>query len=198
MKIFLLITLLVIFVGCSQKSVEHGASGAVAGAIGAGLVGALTDLIVDGRVDPYRLKRNIVAGALVGGTAGVIVGDNEHKKNKKQTPDIDKHEILKNKIGANNYTGLKYLILCKHNEAYRITLEHSKSSKLDYKLYAYVLQALIDKDRNNIAGMTNSLKNFIAVDKEISSMDIAKTELDKLYLKLQDERRILGQDISCQ
>jgi len=42
----LLVTIItgVLTLGCSQKSVEYGTSGAVTGAVGAEIIGALTDL----------------------------------------------------------------------------------------------------------------------------------------------------------
>ena len=80
----------------------------------------------------------------------------EDKKTKQKATSKTKDKALITKIGDENYAGLKLLISCKHNEAYGLTLVTSKSSNLDYQLAAYILQALKDKDRNNVTGITNS------------------------------------------
>ncbi|NOR57494.1 MAG: hypothetical protein GQ474_03115 [Sulfurimonas sp.] len=192
------------FSACSQKSAEYGTAGAVTGAVGAGMVGALTDLIIDGKVNPQRLQRNLVSGAIAGGATGAIIGQNEENKSKKKeiasepVTDHDDEEKLKKKIGDDNYVGLEYLISCKHSDSYRMALKASKSSNITYELTAYALQALVDRDRNNASGETHALESFIAKDEKITSIDVARGELDKLYEQLQDERRIRGQNVSCQ
>ena len=168
------------------------------------MVGALTDLIVDGRVNTYRLQRNMVSGAIVGGAVGAAAGhqadQQEQKAKSRQQPSasLSNEETFKKQIGEKNYIALEYLISCNHKEAYRMTLQSSKSSQLDYELTAYAIQALIDRDRNNTSGETTALKRYIAKDKQIDSMDVAKNELGKLHAELQDERRIRGRNISCQ
>lgn len=190
------------FSACSQKSAEYGATGAVTGAVGAGLIGALTDLVIDGQVNPQRLQRNLVSGAIAGGATGAIIGENENQKMKQQqqnqeaAPVVTGDDKLKKKIGGDNYAGLEYLISCKHTEAYRMTLKSAKSSKPNYELSAYVIQALIDRDRNNTSGETRALESFITKDEKINSVDVARGELDKLYEQLQDERRIRGESVT--
>jgi len=199
----MLVLVLSAFNGCSQKSAEYGAKGAAVGAIGAGMVGALTDLIVDGRVNPYRLQRNMVGGAIVGGAAGAAAGHNVDEKEKQAARNneikaSDKNEKFRKKIGDTNYKALESLIFCHHEEAFRLTLKSVNSSQADHELAAYVIQALIDKDRNNSSGVKHALEAFIAKDEQIKSIDAASRELDKLYLQLQDERRIDGKNPTCQ
>ncbi|NOQ30936.1 MAG: hypothetical protein GQ570_07415 [Helicobacteraceae bacterium] len=185
------------FSGCSQKSVEGGTTGAAMGAVGASLVGALTDLIINGQVNPARLQRNMVSGAIAGGATGAIVGSHSNKVEKVAKKESNSDKALKSEIGKTNYVGLEYLVNCKHEDAYRMAIESTKSSNIDYKLSGYALQALTDKDRSNESGMLQAMNSFIKLDKQITTLDVAKTELNKLYVKLQDERRILGQSTTC-
>ncbi len=198
----LLLSFLMIFSGCSQKSTEYGAAGAASGAIGASMVGALTDLIVDGEIDPYRLQRNMVSGAIVGGAAGAVAGHQVDKQAEKaaakpEPASSSEDEDLKNMIGATNYQALGQLISCQHDEAFRLTLESARSSDLDHELAAYAIEALIDTDRGNEEGKVRALEAFIAKDDKIRSLEVAERELKKLYERLQDERRIRGKSMTC-
>ena len=73
------VLLTILFSACGPKSAEYGVKGAAGGAVSASFVGAVTDLIVDGEVNSYRLTRNMVGGAVAGGTAGAIVGHQQDK-----------------------------------------------------------------------------------------------------------------------
>jgi hypothetical protein len=194
---------IVLFSGCSTKSAEYGAKGAATGALGSSLVGALTDLIVDGKVDTYRLSRNMVGGAIAGGATGAIVGSRvENDKNKdikiekNNTPNTQ-DEKLKSEIGAKNYQALELLVTCKHSDAYTLAIKEENSSNKEHKLAAIALEALIDKDRGNSDGVKSATKRYISLDDKIKNEKDANTELDKLYEKLKEQRRIQGISQTC-
>lgn len=199
MKQLLLAALILVFAGCSQKSAEYGAAGAATGAIGAGMVGALTDLIVDGKVNPYRLKRNVVSGAIAGGMTGAAAGHQAEQRQQtaKAEPTSSGNNRLRKRIGEQNYHALELLVHCQHKEAYALALKSAKSDMLNYELGAYAVQALIDKDRGNSEGVQRAIEAFIAKDDKITTVSKAREELDKVYQSLQDERRIEGLNPNC-
>jgi hypothetical protein len=189
--------------GCSTKSAEYGAKGAATGALGSSLVGALTDLIVDGEVDTYRLSRNMVGGAIAGGATGAIVGSRvENDKNKdiaieKNKKSNTQDAQLRNEIGTKNYQALELLVTCKHSDAYTLAIKEENSSNKEYKLAAIALEALIDKDRGNSDGVKSATQRYIALDDKIKNEKDATVELDKLYEKLKEQRRIQGMAQTC-
>ena len=101
--------------GCAQTTVEHAAGGATVGAVSASFVGAVTDLIVDGKVNSYRLSRNMVGGAVAGGVAGGVAG---HKKAKAEEAARAKQEQqvpsglaeLEQTVGSDNMRSLQNLL----------------------------------------------------------------------------------------
>ncbi|WP_455755999.1 hypothetical protein [Sulfurimonas sp.] len=180
------------FSACSQKSVEYGTKGALAGGVGSAFVGALTDIVLDGKINSSTLTRNLVSGAIAGATTGAIVGSNSKKETKKVESKPTEELMYKEKIGSENYTALNHLVECRNNVSYRITIKTESSQNKDYKLAAYAIQALNDKDRKNEIGITQSINKFIALSDKIRTKDTAKIELDKLYSKLLNERRVRG------
>jgi len=184
--------------GCTTNTVTGAAEGATVGAVSASFVGALTDLVVDGRVNTYRLQRNLVGGAIAGGAAGAFAGSakdravaqREPTRPQAASPDADAELI--SQIGKDNYEALVDLLNSRHETAYRKTLISAKSDNKPYRLSALAIQALIDRDRNDEAGMVASLQQFVAEDDEIKDFDEAKGELEVLHQELLDERRIRG------
>jgi len=180
------------FSACSKKSVEYGTKGALAGGVGSAFVGALTDIVLDGKINSSTLTRNLVSGSIAGATTGAIVGSKSKKETKKVESKPKEELMYKEKIGSENYTALKYLVECKYNESYRTTIKTENSSNKDYKLAAYAIQALNDKDRKNDIGVSQAISKFISLSDKIKTTDTAKIELDKLYSRLLNERRVRG------
>lgn len=195
--------LILVVTGCTQNIASHSAGGAAFGAGGSMFVGALTDLIIHGKIDSATLTRNAVTGGIVGGAGGAAVGYKKDKaeensdKMKQSNMSEDKLAKLKKRIGDENFNSLSYLILCKHEDAYRITLDTVKSPNNDYKEAGYILQALIDKDRGNIDGFKNSTDNFISISDKNNDYSSTVKEFDKLYVRLQNERKVKGITVSC-
>ena len=190
--------------GCTSNTAEGAASGALVGAGSAMFVGALTDLIVDGHVNPYRLERNAVAGAIVGGAAGAAQG---HAKDKSERDRAtmktvaaeqmrDEQELIA-EIGADNFRGLEALVTCQHKDAYRLALKAIESDKPQFKEAGYVVQALVDKDRGNDHGADRSLSEFLAITDLELDQETAKKELDVLMGELLVERRVQGIAPQC-
>lgn len=194
---------------CGPKSAEYGVKGAAGGAVSASFVGAVTDLIVDGEVNSYRLTRNMVGGAVAGGTAGAIVGHQQDKADTAQdkaaeqavaagaTATDAETEALKKKIGPDNVRGLKQLLLCKHEEAYRIGLSTARSDNPNYKETGLVLQALVDKDRGNMDGANRVLPAIVEMNDKLDDLSAAQKGLEDLHQMLVDERSVQGMSPTC-
>ncbi|MEA1916692.1 MAG: hypothetical protein U9N42_04075 [Campylobacterota bacterium] len=189
----------IILTGCSAHSAKTGASGAAMGAAGASVVGALTDLILTGSVNPSTLARNAVSGGIAGGAAGTYYGYSQEKdaKKAKNSKEALSNEKLKKEIGSNNMQALQKLFECKHKEAYSITLNSTSSSNMDYKLSGVAIQALIDKDRGNGSGVERSIEKYMSLDNKIKTKEQANQELDALYKKVIQEREVEGLALKC-
>ena len=197
--------------GCTATTTEYAAKGAAAGAVSASLVGAMTDLIVDGRVNTYRLSRNMVGGAIAGGIAGGIAGSQQEaaarekagarKTEQTSVPATDKSEAeieaLAKQIGPDNLNALKALVQCRHEDAFRTALQTSGSDNTDFREAGLIIQALVDRDRGNTAGVDRILPEVIAMNDELGDMATAQLGLEDIYNVLQDERKVQGLDVTC-
>ncbi len=212
MKYLLLLTVVLLtftFSACGPKSAEYGVKGAAGGAVSASFVGAVTDLIVDGEVNTYRLTRNAVGGAVAGGTAGAIVGHQQDKADTAQDKAAEQAvtsgatatdaevEALRKKIGPDNVNGLKQLVKCKHEDAYRIGLGTARSDNMNYKEAGLVLQALVDKDRGNMDGANRVLPELVEMSAKLADLSAAQKGLEDLHQILIDERRVQGMNPTC-
>lgn len=193
-------------IGCSSTAVEHAAGGAAAGAVSASFVGAMTDLVVDGRVNTYRFARNATAGAIAGGVAGGISGQAKHEAQEKQKqaqqaatapPAPAADADLAKKIGSENVQGLSNLIQCRHEEAFRIGMRTAQSDKREVMEAGIALQALVDKDRGIMDGADRAVQAFVDRSSELNDVATAKSELNKLHDMLKDERRVQGLSPEC-
>lgn len=177
--------------GCS--SVKMGAGGAAAGAASAGFLGAVTDLIVDGSVNTDRLERNLVSGALAGGTAGAVAGarkDQQQAAAKPPKPTEPDQEMIK-KIGNKNHDALVSLINYRHEDAYRMAVKGGDTKNQEHQEASYAIRALIDKDRGNADGMADALNSFVELDGDVGQAD-AQKGLNDLHQGLEDERKAQG------
>jgi len=200
----------VIVTGCSSTSVEYGAKGAVGGAVSASFVSAMTDLIVDGRVDTYRMSRAAAAGAVVGGTAGAMAGQAQYEQQKEQEVQAEKEaarksaqadtsvQALEAEIGKQNVQGIWELVQCNHEEAYRIGLSTARADEKQIMEAGIILQALVDRDRGNTDGMDRALQSFVEQSSEVDDVQTAKAELETLHGMLMDERKVHGLAPACQ
>ena len=193
--VVLTLAMLLTITGCTSNMLGKGAGGAAAGAFSASFIGAATDLIIDGRVNPDRLARNAVGGAIGGGMAGAAVGHQQDvqaaQKAAQASAQAGDAELQK-KIGKMNYRALVALVNKQHAEAYRDTIDATRSKERDVKAAAYGIQALIDLDRGNAEGVSEALASFIAIDDEVDDIKAARAGLDQLHKELQQERRIQG------
>lgn len=198
---FLGLTLGLFFLGCSGKTAEYSAKGAAMGAVSASLVGAVTDLIIDGRVNTHRLERNIVGGAVAGGIAGGVAGHSKDKAEKQQNessaPPSDDYAKLEKEIGPRNIAGLERLINCSHKEAFAVGLETEKSDKPAYSEAGLILQILVDHDRNNQERVASGITRLLQVNDKIGDKETAMKELEALSSALKDERKIHGRNPDC-
>lgn len=191
--------------GCSSTAVEHAAGGAAAGAVSATFVGAMTDLIVDGRINTYRATRAAVGGAVAGGTAGAIAGQAKHEAEEKRKAEQAAREAdagpsagdLAKEIGADNVKALSQLVQCRHEEAYRLALMTARQDNRKYQEVGLALQALVDRDRGNSEGEDRAVRAFVERSDELDDMAVAKAELEKLHELLRDERRVQGKNPEC-
>ena len=175
--------------GCSTTG-QHAAGGAAAGAVGSSLLGALTDLIVDGEVNTYRLQRNLVGGALAGGVAGAAHGSRvEAAQAAQQSTAVSTEKIPD--IGADNMAALEALITYQHQAAYTKALKTSRSQNRNEKEAGLAIRALIDADRGNGDASREALQEFVAFDGKITASGAA-TGLKELQRELADERKIRG------
>ncbi len=202
---FLGLTLGLFFLGCSGKTAEYSAKGAAAGAVSASLVGAITDLIIDGRVNTHRLERNIVGGAVAGGVVGGVAGHSMDKAEKQQKESAaaapfsheDNYSKLEKEIGPRNIEGLERLINCGHKEAFAVGMETQKSDNPAYSEAGLILQILVDHDRNNQEGVVSGITHLVQVNDKIGDKETAIKELEALSSALKDERKIQGLTPDC-
>ena len=195
---------------CGPKSAEYGVKGAAGGAVSASFVGAMTDLIVDGEVNTYRLTRNAVGGAVAGGTAGAIVGHQQDKADTAQDKAAEQAvasgatatdaevAALKKKIGPDNVNGLKQLVQCNHEAAYRSGMTAARSDNPDFKEAGLVVQALVDRDRGNMEGANRVLPEIVEMNDKLADLTAAQKGLEDLHQMVVDERKINGAKPACQ
>lgn len=191
--LFFCLTSLICCIGCSTNMFKGGVGGAATGALGTSFVGAMTDLILDGKVNADRLARNATSGAIAGGMAGAAVGHSRDVKEEAAAKKKAEAEF-KARVGRENYSALTDLVNCRHATAYRKATEAAKSRKQSVKEAAYVIQALVDTDLGDMAQAQAALNQFIDIQRETSKAE-AKKGLKELMKVLQDERKQQG--ISC-
>lgn len=178
-------------VGCTTNMRQKAAGGAAVGAVSTAFVGGVTDLILHGEISGDTLTRNLVGGAVGGATAGAAVA---HKQDKQAARDSAKKESAKlaDKIGKQNYEALNDLLNYKHAEAYTKTLKVVKSGSKEEQEIAYVIQALIDKDRGNREGSQESVASFLKLKGGNQDKAKAETALNQLYDNIKEQRKIQG------
>jgi hypothetical protein len=162
-------------------------------------LGAVTDLIVDGRVNTYRLERNLVGGAVAGGVAGAAAGHQQDVRAEQQrraqaaaAADREPDRELVAKIGKDNYAALGALLNYRHEEAYRRALKATRSKNRAYQESGYVIQALVDKDRGHADGVQEAVTQFLDLNDTVKGEQEARKGLDDLYQLLEDERKVKG------
>jgi hypothetical protein len=205
--------------GCSTNVMSKSVGGAAAGAASAGLLGAVTDLIVDGRVNTYRLERNLVSGAIAGGVAGAAVG---HQQDVAQARRVETETAVRagtapqpvvmaetvkaqtvaearrpdrelvDQIGKDNYQALTELLYYRHEDAYRQTLNSVKSSNQEHREAGYVIQAMIDDDRGNPAGVEQAVARFLEINETVGGAKEVQEGLEALGEALDEERKVKG------
>jgi hypothetical protein len=185
-----------LLVGCSANTVEGAAEGAAVGAVSAGMLGALTDLIVDGEVNTYRLSRNVTAGALAGGATGAISGANKDEQQVKATQPAAPSKPALN-FGPDVDASVNALISCDYDTAFRSALSAEQASQESYKEAGLAMQALIDFDRNNQPGVDRAVTKFVSISQSLNSVETANTQLKALHDELIQERQIAGKPTSC-
>lgn len=189
-----------LLVGCGANTTQGAAEGAAVGAVSAGMLGALTDLIVDGEVNTYRLSRNVTAGALAGGAAGAVDGyakdqQAEPTQAKQNTPPAPAKPALE--FGPDVEGSVTALIACQHDDAYRSALRAEQASQQSYQEAGVAMQALIDYDRDNTEGVDRAVSKYVKLSSSMSDVDQAKTQLEALHKELQQERQIAGTAPNC-
>lgn len=184
--------------GCSTNMFKKGAGGAAAGAASSAFLGAITDLIVDGSVNTYRLERNLVSGAIAGGAAGAAVGASQDRQKAqaaqaaKPTPPPEPGKEAIAEIGRDNYEALVALISYRHEDAYRKAVKGGKSKNPQHQEASYVIRALVDKDRGKADGVADALASFLELDTSVKNEAEARKGLDELYQGLEEERKAQG------
>jgi hypothetical protein len=165
------------------------------------MLGALTDLIVDGEVNTYRLSRNVTAGALAGGAAGAVDGYAKDQQaeatqaKQNTTPPAPAKPALE--FGPDVEGSVTALIACQHDDAYRSALRAEQASQQSYKEAGVAMQALIDYDRSNTEGVDRAVSKYVKLSSSMSDVDQAKTQLEALHKELQQERQIAGSAPNC-
>lgn len=177
--------------GCTTNMKQKAAGGAAAGAVSAAFVGGVTDLLLHGEISVDSLAENMVSGAVGGAAAGAAVA---HKQDKKAAQDSAKKdaEKLADKIGETNYDAFNDLLNYKYAESYEKTLKVVKSGSKEEQEVAYVIQALIDKDRGNDEGSKESLDEFVKLRGKSQNKADAESALKKLHDNLKEQRKIQG------
>jgi hypothetical protein len=177
--------------GCTTNMKQKAAGGAATGAVSAAFVGGVTDLILHGEISGDTLTRNLVGGAVGGATAGAAIAHKEDKTAAQNAAKKDADKLV-DKIGEKNYDALNDLLNYRHAESYAKTLQTVKSGSKNEKETAYVIQALIDKDRGNAEGMQEAVSEFIKLRGSSQNKADAEKALRKLHNNLKEQRRIQG------
>ncbi|MFA0441382.1 hypothetical protein BCU70_10235 [Vibrio sp. 10N.286.49.C2] len=200
-SVFVLTLLSTFLYGCGANTTQGAAEGAAVGAVSAGMLGALTDLIVDGEVDTYRLSRNVTAGALAGGTAGAVDGyskdQQEEAKQAAQTVKPTKPTKPTLDFGPDVDASVNALVSCQYDAAFRSAIAAEKASQQSYQEAGIAMQALIDYDRNNASGVDVAVNKFVKISSSVDNADDAKTQLASLHQELLQERQIAGKPAKC-
>ena len=184
--------------GCTTNMAGGAADGAMKGAVSASFLGAVTDLIVDGRVDTYRLQRNLVGGAVAGGAAGAAMGhqkdlaETQQKQAQAARAERGEQADLAREIGHRNVDALIDLLNYRHEKAFSKALKTSKSGSLKQREAGLVIQALVDADRGNEAGAREAVEAFVELNEDTDDVTEAMAGLKELQAGLQDERKIKG------
>ena len=184
---------------CSQQAMIYGAKGAATGGGGAAFVSAMTDLIIDGKVDSDRLTRAAVGGAVAGATAGAIYGQQQSNLSARsagnQVPSTPAVNQLRAQFGEQNTQSAVALVNCDHQQAFRYALDAEKSSDQQQRNAAIALQALIDADRGNSSASRATMQRYQQATGH-SAANVS-SGLSQLQQQLYNERRVAGQPTNC-
>ena len=177
--------------GCTTNMRQKATGGAAAGAVSAAFVGGVTDLLLHGEVDGDRLARNLVGGAVGGATAGATIAHKQDKNAAREEAKKNGTELAE-KIGKQNYDALNNLLNYDYTKAYSTTMKVVKSGSQKEKETAYVIQALIDKDRGNTEGAQEAIAEFIKLRGKDQTKSKTEKALNDLHNNLKEQRKIQG------
>ena len=186
--------------GCASdsyaaKGAARGAgTGAMAGAVGA----AATALIFGGNVGEAAAR-----GAVYGGTSGAVVGGMSGAEADKRVAAEEQAEYerrvqqFREKIGDDAFNGFVALAECKHEVALANAREAQSSSKRDFALSGFWVEALTEADRGQVEAAQAVLPAIVERDREIADVADAEARLDDTLVKIGEIRTQHDLAASC-
>ena len=186
--------------GCASdsyaaKGATKGAgTGAMAGAVGA----AATALIFGGNVGEAAAR-----GAVYGGTSGAVVGGMSGAEADKRVAAEEQAEYerrvqqFREKIGDDAFNGFVALAECKHEVALANAREAQSSSKRDFALSGFWVEALTEADRGQVEAAQAVLPAIVERDREIADVADAEARLDDTLVKIGEIRTQHDLAASC-
>jgi hypothetical protein len=186
--------------GCASdsyaaKGATRGAgTGAMAGAVGA----AATALIFGGNVGEAAAR-----GAVYGGTSGAVVGGMSGAEADKRVAAEEQAEYerrvqqFREKIGDDAFNGFVALAECKHEVALANAREAQSSSKRDFALSGFWVEALTEADRGQVEAAQAVLPAIVERDREIADVADAEARLDDTLVKIGEIRTQHDLAASC-
>lgn len=192
----LVLICVMIFTGCSQKSMQGAGKGAAVGGAAGAVGGIVSALVFGGDVGEAAARGAVWAastGAVTGGIAGAQA-DNAQKTKEKAAREAD----LKKELGDDAYSGLVALAECKHEVALGYARSSSKSKNKDYALAGLWLEVLTEADRQQPEKARLLFPELIKQDAKVNTDEDAEGIMVGAKAKLQEVRNDHNLKASCQ
>jgi hypothetical protein len=186
MVLTLFVTMM-IFIACSQQSMQRAGQGAATGAVVGAVGGMVTALVFGGSVGEAA-ARGAVYGGSTGATAGAISGA-VADSNQKKAQQAAELEALRNRLGDDAFNGLVALVECKHDIAHGYGRTAAKSDNADFALAGLWLQVITYADNRQEDQARAMFPDLVEKDSKLASESQAETKMQAALQKLMDVRQ---------
>ena len=178
----------------TQGATKGAGTGALAGAAG----GMMTALIFGGNVGEAAAR-----GAVYGGTSGAVVGglagaeaDRAVKQRRQAERDAEIRKF-RNEIGDDAFNGIAALAECKYAVAVANAEEAQKSSKRQFALAGFWVEAMTEADRGDQAAARALFPEIVSRDREIRTDADAERKLGEAMDSLATIRSEFDLPVRC-
>ena len=178
----------------TQGAVQGAGTGALAGAVGA----AATALVFGGDVGEAS-ARGMVYGGATGAVAGGVSGAQTDKRvAAEQQAELErKVQEFRNEIGDDAFNGFVALAECKYEIALANAREAQKSSKSDFALAGFWVEALTEAERDGAGSAGSAVDAIVEKDSDVSSPEDARARIGETLTRLGQIRTDFDLPATC-